>query len=170
MRRKAGRPPPGASPFPGSDLDCTVARELGLPLEAVLAMHPTERHLVWPSYLRRNPASLGETRILWMLARLCALVHGRTRVKDEKALAPRDFLEGLLPLPPRREPSMWDGVMDGIIARLKAEHRAKQGSAAQDGGTGGTDAEGAGTLPTPQAPALTGGHTPPQAAQEAHDG
>ena len=112
-------------------------------------MHPRERFHVWPAHLRAHPATLGETRILWMLARIAALIFNRTRGKDEKALSPGEFLEGLLPdaleqrAPPAKH-SMFEGMMTSLIDHLREENvRVNRAARGLSGGEG-DDGEGKG--------------------------
>ena len=98
----------------------------------MLAMHPIERHAIWPDYLRRHPTTPGETRIVVAIGRLCSLVHARTRGKDERPAAPLDFIGDLIPQGMRKRPAetagsgIFAGGMMGIVEALKAEHEAKR--------------------------------------------
>ena len=131
-------------------------------LEGVLAMHPIARYRIWPDYLRRHPASLGETRILWMLARIGALIYNRTRSKGEQPQRPADLLEGLLPevaeqgaQPVKR--SMFEAMMTATIDHLREEHEAKQAALrAADAPQAGDEGAGGGILP-PAVDAAQGG-------------
>ena len=132
---------PGTIPF---ESDLMLARELGTTLDAVLGMPPRERHMLWPRFLRSHPATLGETRIVWMLGRIAALVYNAWRGKGDKALDARDFVRGLVPIPrppkgPDGQPdaptgSYWESAMLGIVDRLRAEHAAQQAAEGGDDG------------------------------------
>ena len=165
-----GRAPWSPTPF---DFDCALARELGMTLEGVLAMHPAERYKVWPSFLRRHPATMGETRILWMLARIGALIYNRTRGKGEQPQTAGDLLAGLLPAAESQAPavakrSMFEVMMTATIDHLREEHAAKQAALAADNGDSVSSlVEGEAV---PDGATLSPGAVAPEAAQEAAHG
>ena len=89
-------------------------------------MHPRERYHLWPAHLRSHPANLGDTRILWALGRLLALVYNRTRGKGEASQSPADMLDGLLPdLEGHRTGpgthSIFETMMTATLDHLRAE-------------------------------------------------
>ena len=108
-----------------------IARELGVPLDVVLGSPPRDRHILWPRFLREHPASLGETRIIWAIGRFAAMVYNGWRGSGARALDARDFVEGLVPLPPvSSSPDVptgtyWERSILGIVDRLRAEHAAQ---------------------------------------------